>query len=382
MKFVPLGVLLSGFFLFSAEAQVKRGGIFGFSRSSDQISAGLFPENNRNPVITTSAPVSSSPAPASAPPVAPQPVRDSDNIFRGGNPQPVEDVAYTIDNGQRVDAKVKRKKGLFAFGKKEKGEPAPGVSDDSILAPSYPDPVLAPDPAPSKPAPIPASAATPISHVPEETLVDSPAIAGIEEKKKESKRFFPFFPKKEKKHHEIHTHEDPIVTPAPVVAEAAAPDPVTAPIASSTPAPQPKPIVQNPEPAPKPETTSPTIPEPASRPPSPPASNPVPQFAGTEKPKKERDGFSIPNPIAKIKAPKIVPPKRQKQIDLTNAETIIADGEIVAEEEDIVETNIVSNSDGVRQPPRMVNGVKTYSSWDDVEARTVSAADKILRSIR
>ena len=67
---------------------------------------------------------------------------------------------------------------------------------------------------------------------------------------------------------------------------------------------------------------------------------------------------------------------------MTGAETIIANGEIVEPEEDIVETNIVSSGDGHREPPRIVNGVKTYSSWEDVEARSVSAADKILNSIR
>ncbi|MEM9018772.1 MAG: hypothetical protein AAGC68_17315, partial [Verrucomicrobiota bacterium] len=80
---------------------------------------------------------------------------------------------------------------------------------------------------------------------------------------------------------------------------------------------------------------------------------------------------------------KIRPPKPPREIDMTGAETIIANGEILGEEEDIVESNrVAAGSSPERQAPRVVDGVTTYSSWDDVNARNVSAADKILNQIR
>ncbi|MEM6916292.1 MAG: hypothetical protein AAF491_06955, partial [Verrucomicrobiota bacterium] len=93
--------------------------------------------------------------------------------------------------------------------------------------------------------------------------------------------------------------------------------------------------------------------------------------------KPDREGFRLTNPLAKIRGN-----KPQKTIDLTGAETIIQNGEIVATADDIVESNRVSLDDGVREPPRVVDGVTTYSSWDDVNARSVSAADKILGQMR
>jgi hypothetical protein len=35
-----------------------------------------------------------------------------------------------------------------------------------------------------------------------------------------------------------------------------------------------------------------------------------------------------------------------------------------------------------RQAPQVVNGVKTYASWDDVGALTNSAADRLIGGIR
>lgn len=83
------------------------------------------------------------------------------------------------------------------------------------------------------------------------------------------------------------------------------------------------------------------------------------------------------NPIKKDLIP--IP---HKEVDMTGAETIIQNGEIVDgdSEEFVMETE--SANTGSHEPPKIVNGVKTYSSWDDVDARSLSPADKILNQIR
>jgi hypothetical protein len=42
----------------------------------------------------------------------------------------------------------------------------------------------------------------------------------------------------------------------------------------------------------------------------------------------------------------------------------------------------VAASSGPRQAPQVVNGVKTYTSWDDVNANSSSAADRIIGRMR
>lgn len=352
MKAIPLAILaLAALLATPAHAQVKRGGFFGFgNKNSEQISSGLFPDGS------TYADQQGQPAPSS-----------NENIFRQGEPEDVEAVSYVIENGEKVKreipAKVEeeesRKKGFFSFGKKDEA-----AADEALEpVPSYPD---SSEPAPrmaaSNPGPVDTSDAP---------LEQSDAIQArpVEEKS----GFFSFFKKGEKV-----PEPAPVADTTPVVAETT--------VAETT-APRSAP---NPQPAPR-STPEPSV-APAPAPAEAPAdSAPVPAFAGVEEEempsdKKEKKGLampslasipSIPNPI-----PKIRPPKKEKPVDMTGAETIIADGEIVQEEEDIVDTNIVATGTGQREPPRVVNGVTTYSSWDDVEARSVSAADKILNSIR
>ena len=86
-------------------------------------------------------------------------------------------------------------------------------------------------------------------------------------------------------------------------------------------------------------------------------------------------GGGILSPIANIRVPR-------KEIDLSSAETIIQNGEIVAESETNYETVTKSGPSTQPQAPQIVNGVKTYTSWGDVNARSSSAADKIIGSMR
>ena len=338
MRYSALLTILVSLTLTSAGAQVKKGGLFGFGADDDQISADLFPTK---PVSTTS-PSNSAPA---------QPSRGADDtIFRGGEPAEVDAVSYVIENGERVEKKVEsKKKSFFGFGKKPEKELDEAIAP--VPAPSYQPANVIEVPAELAQAPVAVETAVEETSEAIREAVNTPP--PVEEKKK-SGGLFSFFGKKS---------EEIPDTPAFVMADeiVEVEEAVTA--VSSAAAPT------------APATSSPTAAPVAA---TPAAATPVPQFAGMEpQAKPEKDGFSLPNPLAKIRNQ-----KEEKTIDLTGAETIIQNGEIVEAADDIVESNRVVMEGGDRQPPRIVDGVKTYSSWDDVNARSVSAADKILNQIR
>lgn len=330
MRYSVFLTLLVSFTFTSADAQVKKGGLFGFGSDDEQLSSDLFP--------TTGA------------------TGGGEEIFRTGEPSQIDEVSYVIENGEKIEQKVdSKRKGLFGFGKKAEKEVDETIDAIApIPAPSYPDSTAAPvmTAAPVAPAP-PTIVETTVAETSEAVMeaVNEPA----EEVKKKSGGLFNFFGKKDE------------IPDAPTFAtpdgEAMVEEVVTT-VAAPTPA---NPYEAPSDPAPTTTTVTPV------------AADPVPQFASAEpQAKPEKEGFSLPNPISKIRNS-----KEEKTIDLTGAETIIQNGEIVAEAEDIVDSNKVETmSSGERQPPRIVNGVKTYSSWDDVDARAVSAADKILNQIR
>ena len=86
-------------------------------------------------------------------------------------------------------------------------------------------------------------------------------------------------------------------------------------------------------------------------------------------------------PINKLRPSK----KESAPVDFTGAETIIQNGEIVVPSStgnggETAASDMGSNMP--RQAPRVINGATTYSSWDDVEGTSTSAAEKILRTIR
>ncbi|MEM1443442.1 MAG: hypothetical protein AAGF67_13935 [Verrucomicrobiota bacterium] len=338
---------LAIFFAFSpAEAQVKRGGLFGFGSENDQISSDLFPNSG------------SSTESASAPTTSSMPDRNGDDgIFRGGSPSDVDAVSYVIENGERVAQAVPpKKKGFFSFGKKtEEAEPIEPVPSSDYV----PANVIQVDSEPIERAAAPEIAA--VEEVAEEIDETTEAVMEavnepIVEEKKKSGGIFGFFGKKDEiPDAPAFAMEDEVVTVAePTRAE-----------------PAPAPAPANPYEAPAPSNDSA---------PAPVTAEPTPTFATTTpqpQAEPEKEGFRLTNPIAKLRSK-----KPEKTIDLTGAETIIQNGEIVAESTDIVDSNRVTMDDGVREPPRIVDGVTTYSSWDDVEARSDSAADKILNQIR
>ena len=388
MKKLPLTLLLLLAFV-PADAQVdRRGGIFGFGRKKEQINSGLFPDSAPtapvNASYTTNAPATAEPQ-TSAPQPPAMPAPNGENIFRSIVPQKVESASYVIKNGQKVEQGTKKKKTkLFRFGKKNK--PIKTAETDTLEtistqpAPVYPNqnrPATTTDHTPTAPVVVEEAIAD-INDTRADTAdVPNEALASIEEEpKKKKSKMFGFFSRKNGK----------IPDPAPTF---------RTPVVADTPAADATPIVTAPEvedsPAPAPAVTPPA-PQPVATESTPATAAPLPNFAGVNTPKKEKSGFAIPNPMKSLKMPTIKVPanpikairplKKEETIDLTGAETIIANGEIIEGQGDIIETNRVSTQSGPRQAPQIINGVTTYSSWDDVGGRSVSAADKILSQIR
>ncbi|MEM9283952.1 MAG: hypothetical protein AAGA96_19190 [Verrucomicrobiota bacterium] len=374
--------LLTLSFLFSAGdliGQEKRGGIFGFSRSNE-LSSELFPNVDSEAFPVTSQEIDE---------IAATPGdRDGGvNIFKRGRPEEVEEVSYVIRNGERIEENAtapsstspsppaeKQKKGLFAFGKKsEKIDSATEIDSAMEEATNVIQPIpeaTAPQPSsqaaidPSRVnAPAPPNGGDP-DMVTEEVVE---ATMASQQEKPTRKLKLPFFSKSE---------QQPEKSAAPNVVDVGA--------AMATAAENSETTLSSVEKADaavqQSEAAAVSAPGPPSEEVQTVASNdPVPQFEGSptsvpEKTKKEGGFFK---PISSL-----VPSRPEKQIDMTGAETIIQNGEIVAESETAPVMSDEPATDGTRTPPRVVNGSTTYSSWDDVEATSVSAASKILRNVR
>ena len=344
----------------------RGGGLFGFGApEGEQISAGLFPSANtpttQGSAVDTST-ATTKPATAA-----------SEAIFRSGQPQKVDPVSYVIENGRKVEKPVasiaataavppvtaqpiesaemegKKKGGLFAFGKRgdaadEENKVVTPVPGPETFAPANPKPVVA-SPVPSAPTPAKpvASPIPPVAVVATET----PAFEGV--KKEEKSGWGPFRSKKKV--------DAPVAVTTPVTATPVIASPVTAtqvaPAGTMT----------------KPGSTV--------------AANPgtfeVPRNeAKKDSDKKEEKGTQsggILSPIANLRPPR-------KEIDFSSAETIIENGEIVAGANTTFDAAPITTVTTPRQAPQVINGVKTYSSWDDVNARSSSAADRIIEKIR
>ncbi len=335
----------------AADTPSRWGGMFGFGSSKqkgEQISSDLFPAGTQ----------SASPTPPVASPVT---TTTDESIFRGGEPQKVEPVSYAIENGQKVEKEVEKKKSsIFSFGKRDES----GAAENQVLAP-----VPTATPATTIPAtPIVAVPnQVPVQATPTAVLTDSPtpiptaapvAPPAAGEAKESRFGWIPFLSKKKEE------------APVPAFANTT-PAPAAPMVASEISPPAATPAATTPPAAVK-ETAKPAAPAGGTGV----ASFEVPKKTGqeVEKPKPEGGGGLLA-PIAKIRPPK-------KEIDLTNAETIIQNGEIVAPTESNFETAPTPATSTERRPPAVVNGVKTYSSWDDVEGRSTSAADRIINQIR
>ena len=387
-----LATLLSAASLNAADPPAKRGGgLFGFGApKSEQISGGLFPnrgfaEESSNKIVTSSA-------------NAPTSGSGGSEIFRSGQPQPVDAVSYVIQNGRKVERPVetavpvatpwapaatspvaqaavlaasngvelasnegRKRGGLFAFGRRDdssdENEVVAPVPTEGGFAPPRATPAAAPAPAAAAPAP----PALPASAVPVTETAETPNFAGVEKERGDKFGWIPFMGRKKQDAAPVMEAAAPAVvaTAEPVVA---APAPT-----SATPAPAKPATAASPAAAMTVSTTAPTT------------TFEVPSDESKKEEKKEvkpgSSGGGLLSPIANIRVPR-------KEIDLTSAETIIQDGEIVAGSETNFDIVPEPGSTGQRQAPQIVNGVKTYNSWDDVNARSSSAADKIISSMR
>jgi|GEM_PF-966603 len=389
-------ILLLAFPAAAADPPSKRGrGIFGFGAPpAEQISAGLFPETDSDEAASAQSPFTRQRS-TSAP---------SDGIFRSGEPQQVSATSYVIEDGRKVERPVasppapvanpiekptaallsvstppavpvlaatvqgeEKRRGFLGFGKKSQEDSTATPALEAVPAAM---PILA-----ATPVSAPASAKpTPASPTKTGASVDTPAASGVDVETpsfagvKPEKQKLGWIPFRGRKKADESSPEP--TTAAPVVASSAAPARTASPIEET------RTTVPDPE---KPTAEKPTAEKPA---PAQVAAFEIrredPMPAGTErKDRAERDGGFLA-PISKI-----MPPK--KEIDLTGAETIIANGEIVKEVSSPSPTDSASRGAppaAPRQAPQVVNGVKTYASWDDVGALTNSAADRLIGGIR
>lgn len=400
----------------SADAPPRRGGFFGFGASRDnELSAGLFPSN--------AADAASEGTPS-----------DAEGIFRDGHPRKVDPVSYTIQNGSRVERPLpapvadpsgdtaaaadaaldeatvmgseEKRGGFLGFGKRRKNAqvehpeiapptPAPAAPPLAAtpLAPTSPPPLASPLASPEPVAKKGGFFRMPFSrnHSPE--AIEAPeAIDQIEapeavkaresvekrespafvEEKKERFGWIPFLGRnKDEEPPAIAADSVPLAMP---VASAPAPAP-----APSSPAPR-----ANAE-APRADSSTPAAKPVSKKKPTTPAQVATFEIRRDESNpgEKKKDGPKERQVGLLPSIPKILP-ERTKEIDLTGAETIIQNGEIVGDSGSSYTSipGITSAPSEPRKAPQVIDGVKTYSSWNDVEARSTSAADKILERIR
>ena len=370
----------------------RGGGLFGFGAPpAEQISAGLFPETD-----ATAAP---QPGLSSSGTRQGEATPSAEGIFRSGGPQRVAPVSYVIENGRRVERPLatspvasapeaspvekpalalqsgsappsvpllaatsqvtEKKRGFLGFGKKEPeaADPNPVVTPVPAAAPILAaTPVASPTAPVAKPAPNnkPAAPATVGAQASNPVTVETPTFAGVKPEKEKSS-WIPFLGRK-KNGEAPAAPATPTLAATPVVATPAMVA-TPAPAANSASPASPKPA--------NPETATYEIRRDDSKP-----------SDSKKEEKADREG-GILSPIAKIRP--------RKELDLTGAETIIANGEIVKETSNSLTTAAAPPevpASGPRQAPQIVNGVKTYTSWNDVNARSSSAADRIIDGMR
>ena len=363
-----LATLIAATITLHAAEPKRGGGLFGFGApEGEQISAGLFPSAN-SPTPASEGGTSSATTKA-----ANQANQDSEAIFRSGQPQKVDAVSYVIENGRKIEKPVdasnpvsavpiqaietpevegKKKGGLFAFGKR--GDAT--VEENKVVTPvPMPETFAVAGPKPVVASPVAAAStqakpvASPIPPVTAVAAADTPAFEGIKKEKEEKSGWGPF---RSKKKVEPPVAVTTAVTATPVVAEPVAASP-SVPAGSTT------------KPSTEVAATTNTFEVPRNE----------AKKDNDKKDEKSNHTGGILSPIANLRPPR-------KEIDFSSAETIIQNGEIVAGSNTTFDAAPMTNSAGPRQAPQVINGVKTYSSWSDVNARSSSAADRIIEKIR
>ncbi len=327
------------------DQEVKKGGIFKFGKKEEGVSSGLFPDQSSTEKKRIPGKEGEN--------MFIRPVTDPTKPKPKAEPKPEpkpEPIPEKIGPPSPKPAAEKKKGGFFSFGKK------------STKVPSKANTVITP--VPEKVSPQYPKPATHSISIGNEKPVAVPTTANTtREKEKSGKGLFSFFPGKKK--------NSGTETDLKAIADSS--------------------MYQGVAHAPTAQTGSPQLATPASSPPTapnamPPGDQIVAQtvtVANTQT-KKEKHKVGFPS-LSMPSLPKLKMPG--KKTNYKSVETVMKDGVFVEKTDDTGTTfsnapTAVSNPSGQKRPPTIVNGVKTYSTWDDVEGKTSSAADKILRQLR
>jgi len=308
----------------SSEAQKpKKGGFLGFGKKEEKVSGGLFPDKKQ------------------------ELGKEGEKMFKDGGSattKPPVPTQAEIPVAEKT-SKSKKKGGFFSFGKKSESQPViPGIAP----IPENAGPITLSNP----PAPSTTGAAI---------LLNNPALVTPSAPKEKGKRKFSFFPKRKKD--QIDEIDLKKIADAGVyqTVEGTAPTP-----GSPT---------NHQETASPPTDSNSSIDDLIAQ-----AQTGSPQEPQANQTKKKKRKLGFPK-LAMPSLPKVKKPG--KKTDYTSVETVMKDGAFVEKTEtETTFSNAPLNENGERRPPTVVNGVKTYSSWNDVEGRSTSAADKILRQLR
>ncbi len=336
--FLHLGVATS-------EAQaVKSGGLFGFKKKGSQVSGDLFPDQSSQPQAELISQEIETPRPVA---------RLSEDGESFSQDQAIEAEGIFREGAEPVVQRDKKKGGfVFPFGKKKKSGndanlipvPVPPTAPMPGQITANPVPVAAPVAPVARPTPPSAESveqqitATPVESE-RKPSSEEPIFEGVEEEEKSGG--FSFFSWRDKKKN-VNT-------------------------ARTLPADQ---SMQKTEDGAVIITADPS--HLAAQ-----QSNPGSLLIGNESTENDRGGL-----FSGMTKPKV---RRKKNVDYSNFETVMENGEFVEDEDDgfsATSAPAAPVSNGESSGPRMINGVKTYSSWDEVGGRTTSAADKILRQVR
>ncbi len=309
----------------SSEAQKpKKGGFLGFGKKEEAVSGGLFPDKQQ------------------------ELGKEGKKMFKDGGSATTKPPVTTqaeIPVAEKT-SKNKKKGGFFSFGKKSESQPnIPGI----VPIPENAGPITLSNP----PAPSTTHAAI---------FLNDPALATPSAPKAKGKRKFSFFPKKNKD--QLDENDLKKIADAGVyqTVEGTPPTPGAS-TALKGADPQNNKVGGN------------GIDDLITQ-----APTDSPQEPQADQTKKKKRKLGFPK-LAMPSLPKVKKPG--KKTDYTSVETVMKDGAFVEKTEtETTFSNAPLNENGERRPPTVVNGVKTYSNWNDVEGRSTSAADKILRQLR
>lgn len=340
-----LGVAFSLAPLPGYSQKVKKKGLFSFGKKEEGISSGLFPEKTAS---TEEEWV---------------PGKEGEKLFKDnpgktGSSKPQDEPGPVSSN-----APANKKKSLFSFGKKSK------VNQTGSAPVISPVPEGTPSTTPSRP-----QQSSPNPSAPRQREVAAPVTSSPPRKKSGNavSRLFSIFPGKKKSTEEENALKE--IANQSQYQRLGEPE-------GSDPQPSRKPgddgqgstAAQAPVSEGRASATASA--QAAADTPNPMEQQSLLETSETSKKEKRKPGLfhlTIPS------LPKIG--KSSKTPDYRSVETVMKDGAFVEGQENSFSSVPATSSPG-SHPPVVVDGVKTYSSWNDVEGSQTSAAEKIIRQL-